>query len=90
MNLMQKYLSQAMLTEYKKFIRWLGSHDLTAEEIKENNPELLKDIHETIEEMDKCFNMEDYQGFRKGMEKTKALYSEAIQKTVADVGGNDI
>lgn len=74
-----KPLKEAMLKDYKCFIRWLSQHDLTANKIKEKQPKLLQDIHEAIELMDSCFSNEKLQGFKDSMEKVKRLYLEAVQ-----------
>ncbi len=55
---------------------------MTAEEIKEQNPKLFKDIHTAVEIMDSCFNKEDYRGFAEGMKRVKNLYLEAVNKNL--------
>jgi hypothetical protein len=83
---MQKYLSKAkgeslketMLKEYRQFIHWLGNYDLTANEIKEKDPEILEEIHKAIEEMDNHFLNENLQGFNNAMEQVKKGYLQAM------------
>jgi len=69
-----------MFLEYKRLIRWLNNQNMTAEEIKEQNPKHFKDIHTAVEIMDGCFNKEDYRGFTEGMKRVKNLYREVVNK----------
>ena len=66
-------LKDAMTEQYKFFIRWLCRYELTAADVAEQYPDLLKKIHQAIKTMDSCFNNEDYQGFSQSLEGVKSL-----------------
>ena len=73
-----KYLQKAMFQEYRDFIKWLGSHTLTADMIREREPELYQNLISSVEALDKCYYREDYQSFTDAMQKSKNLYLDAL------------
>ncbi|MEF9426963.1 MAG: hypothetical protein L0956_07255 [Candidatus Mariimomonas ferrooxydans] len=71
---------EAMLKKYKLFMSFLSHQTMTADEIKKQNPALLKKIYKAIETMDNFFNRGDYQGFRASMKRVRNFYFETIHK----------
>jgi prephenate dehydrogenase len=65
---------------YSEHCRWLKSHSLTAEDIKNHNPELLQAIHRAITEMDKCFINDDLNGFKEARQMVENLYMRAFKQ----------
>jgi len=81
-----KPLIDVMGESYRELCRRLKSYPVTAEEIQEHSPELLRDIHKTIDELDKHFLNENLQGFNDAMENIKRLYLEAMNNILKNRG----
>ncbi len=67
-----------VFAEYQGFIKWLGQHDLTIEEIREHSQELCNDLLGAVEGMDVGYYGEDLAMFRESKEKAISLYKEAL------------
>ncbi len=73
-------LKEVMFQQYKQFIKWLSSHDVTVIEIKTLDATLVEEIHMTVEAMDRFYDNEDYQGFLESMIKVKRDYLDAVRR----------
>lgn len=67
-------ITDIMDEEYRNLGNWLASYPVTADEIKEADPELYEAIQKAIEEMDRHFETENLQGFIESLERVKNLY----------------
>jgi hypothetical protein len=75
-----KPLMDIMTEQYEEFMQWLKGYELSADDIREKNPELLQNLHNEIEIMDTCFIKENLQGFTLTMDKVRSLYLKALNK----------
>ena len=79
-----RLLSDFMHDKYRELTAWLHEFDLTGDEIKETLPELYQNIQEAIERLDNACINEDLIAFQDALNRVKALYTEALNRT----GGN--
>lgn len=81
-NGMVRPVSESMLEQYKAFIQWLKSYQMTIEDIKEADIELYDSILTAVENIDKAFYSENLPGFSEGIYAVKQLYIKAMERVL--------
>ncbi len=75
-------ISESMLEQYKAFIQWLKSYQMTIEDIKEADIELYDSILTAVENTDKAFYSENLPGFTEGIYTVKNIYLQAMERVL--------
>lgn len=75
-------VSESMLEQYKAFIQWLKTYQMTIEDIKRNDIELYDSILSAVENTDMAFYDENLQGFLEGIHSVKQLYLQVMEKVL--------
>lgn len=81
-NGMVRPVSESILEQYKAFIQWLKSYQMTIEDIKEADIELYDSILTAVENIDKAFYSENLPGFSEGIYAVKQLYIKAMERVL--------